>query len=115
MDLNRNEKYWLIRVATNLCLDNFRRFKRFCKFTEEINNINGNDMNSIEKQVELTDSIKNIFKFLSIKERTILILKYMEELSYEDISQILNIKTGSLKSISSRAIAKIKHMDLNHE
>jgi RNA polymerase sigma-70 factor, ECF subfamily len=105
-------KYWLIRVATNLCFDKKRAFKRVLAFNQELRDFHNQDVLLQDEKIELSNKVKQILTRLKPKEKKIIVLKYMEEMSYEEISKLLNIPIGSLKSISSRAIARLRKESL---
>ena len=101
---------WLYRIATNECTKHFRRNKKWInnavKITEEMGGVvSGND-------TENSDVI--LFKFqqailqLPDKQRIVFNLRYYDELSYEDIGQILNSSVNTLKTNYHYASEKIK-------
>jgi len=105
-------KYWLIRVATNLCFDKKRAVKRILGFRRILENFHRKDSISEEQKLELSSEVKGILMLLNEKEKKIIVLKYMEDFSYEEISELLSIPVGSLKSIASRAISRLRKGNL---
>ena len=106
--LTEHPRYWLIRVAVNLCIDRKRKLKRFFNSFFDMGNFYRSYAHSHENNLELTDEVKWILSGLPLRSRMVLILKYMEDMEYSEISEILNIPQGTLKAISSRAIAKLR-------
>ncbi len=96
-------KNWLYRVALNCCFDYRRYVKKFSR--DLVNTLIGK--NSVV-QFELSEEVEVILKELSEKERAVVTLKYMEEMSYEEISRVMKTPVGTLKSLSSRALKKLK-------
>jgi RNA polymerase sigma-70 factor (ECF subfamily) len=101
---------WLYRIATNECTKHFRRNKKWInnavKITGEMaGEVSGNDSDN-------SDLI--LFKFQSAilrlpeKQRIVFNLRYYDELSYEDIGQILNSSVNTLKTNYHYASEKIK-------
>ncbi len=60
------------------------------------------------------DEILNALNKLNIKHRTILLLSDLEEFSYEEISEILNIPIGTVRSRLHRARNKMKRLLSNY-
>ena len=99
---------WLYRVAVNLALDKKRKLKRMFSFLNfEASTVEERTPGGV-KQLELSDEIKEILSPLSEKERMVIILKFMQEMDYQEISEVMGIKVGTLKSTVSRALQKIK-------
>jgi RNA polymerase sigma-70 factor (ECF subfamily) len=105
---------WIFKIATNNCID-FVRKKRLKvvslqSLTEEnrderqfymiSNTLNPEEM-SIKK--EESENLKNILEHLPQRYRTLIILKYYDEKSYEEISQQLDLPLGTVKAQLSRA------------
>jgi RNA polymerase sigma factor (sigma-70 family) len=105
---------WLFRIATNNCID-FIRKKRLNvislqSLTEEdiddkqlhilSDNLNPEET-SIKKQER--EKLKNIIDHLPQRYRTLIILKYYDEKSYEEIAQQLDLSLGTVKAQLFRA------------
>jgi RNA polymerase sigma factor (sigma-70 family) len=105
---------WIFKIATNNCID-FIRKKRLKvvslqSLTEEyrndcqlqiISDILNPEETSIKK--EESENLKNILEHLPQRYRTLIILKYYDEKSYEEISQQLDLPLGTVKAQLSRA------------
>ncbi len=59
---------------------------------------------------ELKDVIKNAIGRLQYKERVILIMKKYEGFSHKEISEILNIKEGTVRVLLYRGMRKLEKM-----
>jgi RNA polymerase sigma-70 factor (ECF subfamily) len=103
-----NIKSWLYRVAINICLDKKRYYKRVQNYIRTFIESKEPTKNVTLNKVILSDEVKKILEPLDPKIRMIFILKYMEEMEYQEISTIMNIPVGTLKSMVSRAINKIQ-------
>lgn len=55
-----------------------------------------------------SDEIRQAIKRLCDQQRTVLILRYFSELSYEEISRILEVPIGTVKSRLARAIKALQ-------
>ncbi len=101
---------WLYRIATNECSRHFRINKKKMNASSSMiedmaNKVSGNG-------IENSNSI--LFKFqqavlqLPEKQKIVFNLRYYDELSYKDISQILNTTVNTLKTNYHYASEKIK-------
>lgn len=96
---------WLYRVGTNLTLDHLRRLKnkphasleQEAEVGFEIKDPNQAAPQAIEKQ-ELKQLLKEAIDKLSEPHRLVFILGEIEGKSYEEISQILKCKRGTVMS-----------------
>lgn len=105
---------WLFRIATNNCID-FIRKKRLNvvslqSLTEEdreekqlqiVSNTLNPEETSIKKQE--SEKLKSIVEQLPQRYRTLIILRYYDEKSYEEISQQLDLPLGTVKAQLFRA------------
>jgi RNA polymerase sigma-70 factor (ECF subfamily) len=101
---------WIYRIATNECTKHFRKSKNWAKNQETAGKETITDLS--ETDTEEGEAI--LFKFqqaiqrLPEKQRIVFTLRYYDELSYEDIGQILNSSVNSLKTNYHYASEKIK-------
>ena len=113
---------WLYRIAVNTCLDYKKRpfFESlFRKSDEDEEYILEplSDEPSPEKLYEskqLGLALRKSLGKLSPKLKTVIILKEIEGLSYEEIVDILEISIGTVKSRISRAREELKEMMKNY-
>ncbi|CCQ94398.1 RNA polymerase sigma factor sigW [[Clostridium] ultunense Esp] len=103
---------WLFRIANNLSIDRLRRSKRNLKglsLDAELQGTEGlalydavrDDSPTPEQsllQNEVEEQIKEAIRSLSPKYRNIMILKYMEDLSIQEISEIVNLPEATVKT-----------------
>jgi RNA polymerase sigma-70 factor (sigma-E family) len=54
------------------------------------------------------DALARALAPLSRRERTVLVLRYCEDLSEADVAALLNVSAGTVKSTASRALAKVR-------
>ncbi|HEY8463478.1 MAG TPA: sigma-70 family RNA polymerase sigma factor [Bacillota bacterium] len=102
-------KTWLYRVVTNLCLDELRRRKTKTISLDEIKEQGYEPITNYHNPEEAAESlekyaiIQEVLLTLSREHRTILILKDVEGLEYNEIAQILDCSLGTVKSRLNRA------------
>ena len=104
---------WIYRIAINECLRSFQKKK--LKMTESLNEALVRDLGN-ETHDNADEMIINLQKAilrLPEKQQLVFNLRYYDDLSYEDISQILNSSVATLKTNYHYAKEKIKNELLN--
>jgi RNA polymerase sigma-70 factor (ECF subfamily) len=108
---------WVYRIAVNASIDMKRRAStRWLASLESVHESSPADSNRMElrdervelpvaaaSRHELENEIQQAIARLSPKMRVITVLRYIESLSYEEISETLQISIGTVKSRLSRA------------
>lgn len=121
---NEESKFstWLYRIATNTALDELRRRKGKETFSinqamqgeeSEIIPQHRDENENVEEKIieqEKGEMIEIALKELSEEHRVILILRDMQSLSYDEISKVLDITLGTVKSRISRARREMKNI-----
>lgn len=114
-------KVWLYRIATNEVNQYFRFRKKRISIFERIDienremfkNFISEDRKEIEAELEKNEQflkIQKSLKTLPLKYQEVISLKYFEGKDNKEIAEILNIKEGTLKSLLSRGITKLKDL-----
>jgi RNA polymerase sigma-70 factor (ECF subfamily) len=121
---NKNMKFstWIFTIASNLCKNEYRRLK-----VRETTR-NESDMDHHE-QVNITDQIQKInqndferavqyeLKNMDPEQSSTFILRYQENLSIKEISEILNCSPGTVKSrifyITKKLASRLKAFNPN--
>jgi len=110
-------KAWFIRILINKCYDKFRHMQRTpaISLNESLTDDRENErpyvrlqnrVPSIEEYIEAseqTEYIQGCLSKLPLNYRTTLILVDMDEMSYGEVSTILKIPIGTVKSRLARA------------
>ncbi|SDN80397.1 RNA polymerase sigma factor SigW [Bacillus sp. OK048] len=100
---------WLFRIATNLCIDRIRKKKPDYYLDAEVSGTEGLTMYSQLssnsplpetelESLELQDTVQKEILKLPEKYRSVIVLKYIEELSLNEISEILDMPLGTVKT-----------------
>ena len=92
---------WIYRITTNHCLN---QVKKKSKSETSLDNLEIPCSNGKEVRVEA----KKILSRLSLEDRVLLIMKYMDELTYEEMSIKLNVGVSAIKMRLSRLIKEIR-------
>ena len=94
---------WLYRLTTNTCIDEQRRRRRFSPFADTTTD--GARAHAALPaaearfmRLEIADSVREAIASLKPKLRIAILLKYFEELSYEEIAVVLNCSKGTVAS-----------------
>lgn len=108
-DMSKKFSTWLYRIATNLSIDRIRKKKPDYYLDAEVSGTDGLTMYSqvsaegalpedeIET-MELQETIQQEILKLPDKYRTVIVLKYIDELSLKEIGDILDIPIGTVKT-----------------
>lgn len=108
---------WLYRITTNVCLDELRKRKRtlhIVSIDEPLATTNGEDIerelvdpsptaDAIYEQKQLENELQKIIDSMKPEHRTVIILRDVMDLTYEEIAEILQCSIGTVKSRLSRA------------
>ncbi|MCS7167497.1 MAG: sigma-70 family RNA polymerase sigma factor [Gemmatales bacterium] len=110
---------WLYRIAINHAVD----WKRRCKPMRTLSEVN-EERNSVEpadpsllahpdwqlQRLEEDERLQQALSQLSDEYRMVLILRDMDELSYEEIADVLNIPLGTVRSRLHRARLELRRL-----
>ncbi|UOQ87508.1 RNA polymerase sigma factor SigW [Gracilibacillus salinarum] len=108
-DENRKFSTWLYRIATNLTIDRIRKKKPDFYLDAEIKGTDGLNMyaqlpaedplpDQEVESLEMQSYIQNEIMQLPAKYRSIIALRFIDELSLKEISEILEIPVGTVKT-----------------
>ena len=103
----RNKDYlstWIYRIVVNTALDMLRRKKKE-NITEELPEI------PVEDQYQDLE-LRTVLNQLDDKSRTIILLRYFEDLKLEDIADIVG---DNLNTVKARLYRSLKKLSLNLE
>jgi len=87
---------WLYRIARNKVYQQFRRKRKLFELNENIAvpNDTENDVFSTEDAAKIHRCLKELLP----EYREVLMLRFLEQMSYEQISQVINRSLGTVKS-----------------
>src|SRR5215475_2740404 len=108
-----NGRAWLLTIVRNTAytlLKKNRAADLTTTFDEEIHAVGRESVSptAILEHAEDTELMKNARNELPVEFREILTLRHQEELSYQEIGDILKIPTGTVMSRLARARAKLR-------
>mgnify|MGYP001592920050 CR=1 FL=1 len=94
---------WVYRIVANLCIDRLRSIHRLAPGivpSEEKNPLWGHHQDAMKKAEEkdLAEHIKMLADHLSPKQRMVFILRDLQDLNVGEVSQVLQMSEGSVKT-----------------
>jgi RNA polymerase sigma-70 factor (ECF subfamily) len=110
---------WLMRIAINLQKDHWRnRRMQFWRHTQN-NSVDLDEASewlpsgesSAEQQLLAREQVKRVWKSvagLSERQRTVFLLRYVEERDLSEIAQATGLSEGTVKAHLSRALGKVR-------
>ncbi|WP_353948716.1 RNA polymerase sigma factor SigW [Sporolactobacillus sp. Y61] len=110
-DINRRFSTWIFRIATNLSIDSLRRKKASVSLDAEVPGTDGLSLNTMlsdpdesshpDKHLlrsETEQWVQHGIAQLPEKYRSAVVLKYIEELSLKEISEVMDLPIGTVKT-----------------
>jgi RNA polymerase sigma-70 factor (ECF subfamily) len=104
---------WIYRIAVTTCLDYKRKSLRESLRNEPLAEDLTSDKpfpDQIYESRECTEAIQLALQKLPEKLRPAIVLREIEELSYEEIAEVLHTSAGTVKSRISRAREQLRHL-----
>lgn len=100
---------WLYSLAINFCIDYSRKRELKISDIDVSTMVEYQNPDSIEESLISikVDQLSDILEMISPEEKMILLLKYQDELSVDELSQLLNVGESAVKMRLSRARQKV--------
>ena len=96
---------WLYRLVVNLCADEWRRERKWLPLAaarhKEVMSEKAPQEKSLARN-EIAQAVMRAIENLKPKLRATVVLKYLEDLSYQEISQVLGCSMGTVASRLNR-------------
>jgi RNA polymerase sigma factor (sigma-70 family) len=101
---------WLKRVAINHCMDEFRKKHHRIENVEIHENVieNPNHPEIIFLKKEKHRQLERLIATLPEDERMIILLRYVNEFSYDEISELLDVPVSTVRNKLHRAKKKLR-------
>jgi RNA polymerase sigma-70 factor, ECF subfamily len=120
-DSERSFKTWVLSIASHYCIDVIRKRRMSWLSLDEF--LPGEVMSTLEfRSVEdaATDgernrTVQDLLRLLKPEERAIIVLRYWNDLSYEEIARMLRTNVGVVKSRLFRARQTLANRIKVHE
>lgn len=101
---------WLYRVAINHCMDEFRK-KRYAMTQIEIDEervVEPNHPELVFLKKEKSRQLERLIGTLPEDERLIILLRYVNEISYEEIGEVMDVPLSTVRNKLHRAKKKMR-------
>jgi RNA polymerase sigma-70 factor (sigma-E family) len=72
-------------------------------------------LGDVYADVDVRDALRRALATLTARQRAIVVLRFYEDLSEERVAELLGCSPGTVKSTSSRALAKLRDQGLRAE
>lgn len=102
---------WLYRIAANLSINEINKRKVRLNKKNFLSIENEEESNNPSRKVlkdETNQNLLSALSRLSVNHRAVLVMKFFQDLSYNEIAEILNISTGTVKSRIHYGIESLK-------
>lgn len=108
---------WLYRITVNACIDEQRKTRRLSFFADLLGfrepRVKRNQDEKIHRR-EISGEVQKAVGTIDVKFRLPIVLKYVENLSYREIAEVLDISEGTVASRLNRGhkllARKLKHL-----
>ena len=114
---------WIYRIAHNEVISHFRRNKSRPKTVQFDNEEGVNFLDILPDDISLRDDyvqkelalkVRKLINKLPEKYRAVLVLKFLEEKNYNEISDILQIPSGTVATLIHRAKIHFRQLAIKH-
>ena len=110
---------WLMRIAINLQKDHWRNRRMQFWRTTRTNSVDLDEASewlpsgesSLEQQLLAREKVKQVWQSvegLSERQRTVFLLRYVDELELSEIAQATGLSEGTVKAHLSRALGRVR-------
>jgi RNA polymerase sigma-70 factor (ECF subfamily) len=103
---------WLYRIARNLVIDNYRKSRTVISIDEEFVSeklIFQPNISDIDDKKDIALIMSSIQQLKDV-ERDVIIMRFVEDLSTKEVSEVINKSEGAVKLIQHRAIIRIRKL-----
>ena len=100
-------KTWVTRILINCAIDCIRKNKGILPLEDYAENLPELSHNE-EQQIILSTTLQQLMNTLNPTEKSVVLLKYYEQYTFKEIAQLLNLPTGTVKSLLYRALHKLR-------
>lgn len=101
-DIN-NIKPWIYQIVSNCAIDHIRKNKKYTEINDDLQEQNAIGYDTY-KDIDLQEALDR----LPEKYRTVIILRYFEDMKIGDIAQVLNENENTIKTRLYNGLSKLK-------
>ncbi|MBO8164148.1 MAG: sigma-70 family RNA polymerase sigma factor [Brevibacillus sp.] len=107
---------WVQRIVSNICMDRFRSRKDAVSLEEH--QLVLADKNNVEDEILLTslsNDVHSAIQKLPEQYRTVIVLRYLQDFSYQEIAEALELPLNTVKSYLFRARQQLQELLHDYE
>jgi len=113
-DTQKKFSSWIYRIVHNEAMNSIKKYQKEVSLPEDFEFASSEDIEANFEQQELVAAVRTHLKKLPLIYAEPLALRYLEEKSYEEISDILHLPPGTVATRINRAKTLMKHLCQNH-
>ena len=98
-------KTWLLIIAINVSIDLLRKKKIDVQMHEHVKDQLSTDLN---EDIDLEITLKDLLNHLNESEKSVVVLRFYQDLTFSEISNVLDLPLGTVKTILYRALEKLR-------
>ncbi|MDP2856328.1 MAG: RNA polymerase sigma factor [bacterium] len=99
---------WLYRIARNLVIDFYRVQKKNISLDESIGVMHPDDLEEQMLKSQEQEEVKRALSDLTDEQRDIIVLRFVDDLSYKEIGKITKKNPAALRILQHRALNKLR-------
>lgn len=106
-------KYYLFRMLKNRLLDIYKSLKREAK--EEVTDLPFliepsvlDELEAMEERLALESEMKTLLGVLTDRQREAVYLRFIQEMEYEEIAELLNMTAPAVRKLITRAMKRMR-------
>nr|WP_050995779.1 sigma-70 family RNA polymerase sigma factor [Paenisporosarcina sp. TG20] len=99
-------KTWLTKIAINCSLDFLGKQKKVVQLKPKLEKNFSGDVN---EDIDQEMTVRDLIECLSEEEKSVVILRFYEGMTFKEVSETLDIPLGTAKTILYRALDKLRN------
>jgi RNA polymerase sigma-70 factor, ECF subfamily len=104
---------WLLRIAKNICVDHYRKNTRRRRELESPKSLDDLQLAAAPDPAlagagEMREATRRCIDRLAGRQRLVFVLRHVDELQFNEISETMNISLGTAKSLHFKAIRNLR-------
>ncbi|WP_244862020.1 sigma-70 family RNA polymerase sigma factor [Siminovitchia terrae] len=97
-------KTWLMKITINCSVNMVKKNMKVIQLIPEFEEFVGSD----DEDIPLSLTLQNLIDTLQDDEKSIVLLRFYQDFTFKEISEVLEIPLGTAKSVLYRALDKLR-------
>ncbi|WP_313798913.1 sigma-70 family RNA polymerase sigma factor [Cytobacillus sp.] len=97
-------KTWLMKITINCAINIIKKNMKVIQLIPEFEEFVGSD----DEDIPLSLTLQNLIDTLQEDEKSVVLLRYYQNFTFKEISEVLEIPLGTAKSVLYRALDKLR-------